>query len=134
MGLALRPITSAASADTQSPRTVVVVHSGAEDFPSNPILAAAIREALASPPHVPYDYFAEYLEADRFEARDASRALGQYMRRKYQGRRIDIVIALTNTSLQFVWDHRADLFPGTPVVFMSASVRGEPRGAKRDLT
>ena len=39
-----RPVS--AEAQAASPRTVLTIHSGAEDFPSNPILDAAVRERL----------------------------------------------------------------------------------------
>ena len=87
---------TSASAQVVSPRTVLVIHSGAESFPSNPILDAGIRESLASRSDVPIDYFAEYLESDLFPGEQASLAFKDYIRRKYQGRRIDLVIAMTN--------------------------------------
>ncbi len=39
---------TSALAQVESPRSVLVIHSGAESFPSNPILDAGIRESLAS--------------------------------------------------------------------------------------
>ena len=98
---------------------------GAESFPSSPILDAAIRESLASRPDVPIDYFAEYLESDLFPEEQASLALKDYIQRKFQGRRIDLVIAVTDTALRFVLDHREELFPGAPVVFSGLAVPDE---------
>ena len=99
------------------PEPCLVIHSGAESFPSNPILDAGIREALASRPDVPIDYFAEYLESDLFPG-DRRRWLSRItFDRKYQGRRIDLVIAMTDTGLRFVLDHRGELFPDAPIVF-----------------
>ena len=102
---------------SSSLRTVLMIHSGAECFPANPMLDAGIREALASRPDVPIDYFAEYLESDLFPGEQASLAFADYIRRKYQGRRIDVVIAMTDTALRFVLDHREELFPDAPIVF-----------------
>ena len=45
---------------------MLTVHSGSVFFPANPVLDAAIREVLVSGPEIPVDYYAEYLEADRF--------------------------------------------------------------------
>jgi signal transduction histidine kinase len=100
-----------------SVRTVLVIHSGAESFPANPTLDAGIREALTSRPDVPIDYYAEYLEADLFPGEQAALAFADYIRRKYQGRRVDVVIAMTSTGLRFVLDQRRELFPDAPIVF-----------------
>ena len=108
---------TSASAQVVSPRTVLTITLGAESFPSSPILDAAIRESLASRPDVPIDYFAEYLESDLFPEEQASTALEDYIHRKFQGRKIDLVIAVTDTSLRFVLDHREELYPGAPVIF-----------------
>jgi signal transduction histidine kinase len=104
-------------AQDASPRNVLTIHSGAESFPSNPILDAGIRERLVRALGVPIDYFAEYLESDLFPGDEASLAFKDYLRRKYQGRRIDVVIAMTDTGLRFVLDQRGELFPDAPVIF-----------------
>jgi ABC-type uncharacterized transport system substrate-binding protein len=119
--------TGAVSAEAQgrSPRTVLTIHSGAEDFPANPILDAAIRERLLSGSDAPIDYFAEYLESDLFPSEEGSLAFRQYVQRKYQGRTIDVVIAMTDAGLQFVLDHRGELFPDAPVVFFGLAAPDE---------
>jgi len=112
--------TSALALDA-SPCTVLVIHSGSESYPANPLLDAGIREALASRSDVAIDYFAEYLESDIFPAEEATSALTDYIRRKYRGRRIDLVIAMTDTGLRFVLDHRGELFPEAPIVFFGVA-------------
>ena len=64
--LASACIGAPARAESPSLRNVLIIHSGAEDFPANPIMDAAIREALASRPDRPIAYFAEYLETEQF--------------------------------------------------------------------
>ncbi|MET0213841.1 MAG: ABC transporter substrate binding protein [Vicinamibacterales bacterium] len=108
---------TSASAQVVSPRSVLVIHSGAESFPSNPILDAGIRETLASRSDLSIDYYTEYLESDLFPEERASLAFTDYIRRKYEGRRIDLVIAMTSAGLRFVLDHRGELFPDAPIVF-----------------
>jgi signal transduction histidine kinase len=43
------------------------------------------------------------------------------MARKYAGQHIDVVIAVTDQSFRFALDHRADLFPDAPIVYMGLS-------------
>lgn len=112
------------SARTPSTRTVVTIHSGSEFFPANPILDAAIREVLLRDKEERIDYYAEYLESDRF-GEDASAALADYIGRKYRSHHIDVVIAITNDALTFVLNHRGELFPDAPVVFAGISVLPE---------
>jgi signal transduction histidine kinase len=111
-----------ASAQALAPRTVLTIHEGAENFPANPLLEAGIRETLKSRPDLPIDYFAEYRESDDFPQEDASRAFADYIRRKYQNRRIDLVITTTTAGLDFTLDHRAELFPDAPIVFTTLDV------------
>ena len=116
-----------ARAEAQAPplRTVLTITAGTENFPANPIMDAGVRDALASRTDLPIDYFTEYLESDFFPGEEASMAFRDYLRAKYRGRRIDVVIAMTDQVLNFVLAHRAELFPGAPVVYMGVVVPGE---------
>ena len=80
------------------------------------MLDAGIRETLGARTNLAIDYFAEYLEAERFGANEASTALAGYISRKYQGMHIDVVIAITSQSLRFALEHRAALFADAPIV------------------
>ena len=113
------------AAETPTARTVLTIHLGAESFPSNPVLDANIRDAILGHVDSPIDYFAEYLKDDALPLEDASRALADYIGRTFQGRRIDLVIAMSDQSLRFVVDHRRELFPDAPVVFATLSVPRE---------
>ena len=111
-------------AQASSPRTVLTVHGSSEDFPGNQVSDAAIRKGLLSTSELQIDYYAEYLESDRFPAEQASLALRDYMARKYQGRRIDVVVAVNDVALQFVLRHRGELFPDAPIVFLGSALPG----------
>jgi signal transduction histidine kinase len=117
-------VCSAAVAQETSLRTVLTIHSGSQFFPANPVLDDAIREVLMSRPDIPVDYYTEYIETDRFGPL-ASATLAGYIRRKYEGRQIDVVMALTNDALQFVLEHRDELFPGVPIAFAGIAVPDE---------
>jgi signal transduction histidine kinase len=120
-------------APAQPVQTVLTIHLGPADYPSNPVMDAGIREALMGPPKAPIDYFTEYLDSERLVPDSTASALTAYIRDKYQTRRIDLVIAMTASSLQFVLDRRAELFPNAPIVFAAptlpdASVRNAGAG------
>jgi signal transduction histidine kinase len=117
----LAPALTFGPASAQAPpvRNVLTIHAGPIDYPANRVLDAAIRDALLSRPGYPIDYFSEYLEFDRFPEVETSQALGEYIARKYRGRRIDLVIAVTNRSVQFVLENRRTLFPDAAIVVAS---------------
>lgn len=123
-----------ASGQPRAGATVLTIHTGEVDYPINPLLDAGIRHALLADAARPVSYFAEYLELDRLsEVRTAS-ALSDYIEHKYAGRRIDVVIAMRDPSLQFVLEHRARLFPNATVVFAGFGVGGDGRGAAAGMT
>ena len=95
-------MSSMAVAQTPLPRTVLTIHWGSEDFPGTSVADAAIREALQSRADAPVNYYAEYLESETFPSEPATLALRDYIRRKFEGRRIDVVVANTTPALQFV--------------------------------
>jgi signal transduction histidine kinase len=110
------------SAQSPSPRTVLAIHWGAEDFPATPVVNEAIREAFRSDPNVPIHFFVEHLESDLFPPDDAAMALRETIRWKYRSRPIDLVIAIADPALQFALDHRDELFPHAPIVFSGVGV------------
>ncbi len=102
-----------------TPHNVLIIHWGAEDFPGTHALEAAIREAGSGSESGPVNYYAEYLETEIFPAGAASLALRDYIRKKYEGRRLDVVIANTTPALEFALAHREELFPAVPIVFVA---------------
>jgi C4-dicarboxylate-specific signal transduction histidine kinase/ABC-type uncharacterized transport system substrate-binding protein len=109
-----------ASAQPADARTVLAVYWSAEEFPANRERDEAIRETLLSSPGHRISYFAEYLESDQFPEKKAALALRDYMVRKYQGRRIDVGLAITDVALDFVLRYRQQLFPDAPIVYLGA--------------
>ena len=61
-----------------------------------------------------------------FPAEQASLALRDYLREKYRGRRIDVVVAVTDTSLRFALRFREELFPNVPIVYFGNVAVDEP--------
>jgi signal transduction histidine kinase len=119
-------VCAAVSAQESSVRTVLALYLGEEEFPTNPVSQRALVEALTSRPDIRVDYFGEFLESERFSDEIASQSLHDYIRAKYRGRRIDLVIAMTDSVLQFALDHRAQLFPEAPIVFTALQVPPAP--------
>jgi signal transduction histidine kinase len=123
-----------ASAQPRPERNVLTLHSGAVDYAPNPVLDEGIREALFRTPGQSIDYFTEYLEFDRFSEIEASRAIREYIGRKYAGKRIDVVIAMTMRALRFATDNRDQLFSDAPIVFAAPASDAVIRDAGPRIT
>jgi PAS domain S-box-containing protein len=117
LAVALTFVSSTVSAQSRSPKTVLTVHLGTENYATNPLVDAAIREALLSRSDPAIDYFAEYLASEALPKEDASLALRDYIHRKYQSRRVDVVVATNDLALEFVLRFRRELFPDAPIVY-----------------
>ena len=116
-------ITLAQAQPSASPRPikrVLTIHAGAEAFPGSARFDETITKVLYAHPDFEIDYYVEFLENEEF-GETADVALRDYIRTKFRGRPPDIVIANTVPALQFALRHRAELFPGVPVVFVAAA-------------
>lgn len=67
------------------------------------------------------EYYPEYLEANRFPEENQAQILHDYLKRKYAEKPIDVVVAQSEVSLNFLARYKDDLFPHVPVVFYSAT-------------
>jgi signal transduction histidine kinase len=67
------------------------------------------------------DNFSEYIDQGRFPDRSYQNAFRDFLRVKYRGQRMDLVIAVQPAAIEFVHQRRDELFPDTPVVFMALS-------------
>jgi len=67
------------------------------------------------------DYYSEFIDRGRFSDPLYKEAFREFLRSKYLGLRFDVVIAMQEPALEFIGDHRNELFPGTPVVFFATS-------------
>ena len=115
--------------DPRPVKTVIGINWGTEDFPTSPIWDSAVQKVFQSRRDLVVDYFAEYLESDRLSVETASEALGDYIKRKFEGRRIEVVLANTDAAVQFAVRYRPLLFPDAPIVFGGTRL---PEAALRD--
>jgi signal transduction histidine kinase len=104
-------------------KNVLVLHLGAESFPANPLIDRGIHAAFVAHPEIPISYYAEYFEDEPpITSSDPSPPFKDYLRRKFAGMPIDVVIANSDRVLRFALTHRAELFPDAPIVFWGLQV------------
>ncbi len=102
-----------------APKRVLVLYWYNKDFPGNVRFDQGFQAGLQSAPAGSIEYYPEYLDTSRFPGENQSQLLHDYLRRKYADRTIDVVVASTDVSLDFLLKYRSDLFPHAPVVFTS---------------
>ena len=104
--------------------TVIAIHGRSATFPATPVVNAAILDALRANPALAVDYFTEYLESERLPEQ-AAPALRDHIRKKYQGRRVDVVIAITDAALRFTLDTVPSCFPPRQSSIPGSRFRGD---------
>ena len=105
-------------------KRVLTIHAGAEAFPGNTRFDELVTKVLYSHPTIEVDYYAEFLEYEEFGVA-ADISLRDYIRIKFRDRQLDALIADGAPAVQFALQHRAELFPDVPIVFVSAATPSE---------
>lgn len=107
---------TAAAAPPEAPRavrTVLVLSSERSDLPSVPDFDQGLRRSLGAPD---IEFFIEYLDFGRFPGDAQGQTMARYLRERYAGRTVDVLVAFQESALEFVLAQRRALFPGVPVV------------------
>src|SRR5271165_5490751 len=104
-------------APSTSKKTVLVLYGERLSIPAMRLTEEGLSAALSGAPAGNLEIFSEYLDFTRFPAARDGDEVVRYLRSRYGTRRPDVLIALVNTALQFVLEHRDELFPGVPIVF-----------------
>jgi len=104
-------------------KTVLVLYGDPLSAPADRMTEQGLTAALSSAHGWDLEVFSEYLDLMRFPAVRYGDDIARYLRARYGTRKPDVLIALANTTLQFVLDHRDELFPRVPIVFADVDHR-----------
>ncbi|HET8781677.1 MAG TPA: ATP-binding protein [Pyrinomonadaceae bacterium] len=113
--------TNTLAQQTSTPKRVVVLYWYDKNFIGHVRWDQGFRSALQAAPEGSIEYYPEYLEANRFPGENQSQVLRDYLKQKYADRPIDVVVAQSEVSLDFLVKYKDDLFPHVPIVFYSAT-------------
>jgi len=109
-----------ASAQTPKDRkNVLMLYWDNKDIPGNISFDQGFLEGMRSEPRDNWELYNEYLDSSRFPGKHQYQILYDYLRQKYAGSSIDVIVATPDPSLEFLLKHRADLFPNSPIVFVA---------------
>lgn len=89
---------------------------GGQDLPRRRPRRRGLRSRLdrIAPP---VELFTEHLDLSWASGQDYEAQLALFLREKYAGRRIDLVVPVLAHALRFALTHREELFPRAPIVF-----------------
>jgi len=104
-------------------KTVLVLYGDPLVTPADRMTEQGLTAELSSRHASDLEVFSEYLDLTHFPAARYGEDIARYLRARYRTRKLDELIALTNTALQFALDRRDELFPGVPIVFSGVDHR-----------
>lgn len=113
-------ISSAEAGQTPAPdqKRALVLHSTRRDSLISEAAERILTQQLQAAFGVQLDYYAEYIDPERFPDADYS-GFSSYIRRRYPELKPDVVIAVEDAAIGFVTRFRESLFADTPLVFFT---------------
>src|SRR5262245_57604558 len=102
-----------------TPKRILVLYWYGKDFPSNVKFDEGFKKVFnaANSNSNSIEYYAEYLESNRFQGESQSIVFRDYLRQKYADRKPDVVVAISSIALNYLLKYRNELFPDAPIVF-----------------
>lgn len=100
---------------------VLVLYWDNKDFPGNVKFDESFKAVLQQFQYSGnVEYYPEYMETTRFPGKSQA-FLGDYLRQKYEGKPIDVVVASADLPLSFLLRNREEVFPKSPLVFVATN-------------
>ena len=104
-------------------RHVLLLYDERVDLPGLAALDADLVGTLVANSADRIEIYREAMDLSRFGSDDHRSALRNFLRAKYADRKLDVAVAILGPSLDFLLDHGAEIFPGTPIVFCGVDRR-----------
>ena len=101
-------------------KSVLLLFDEDKDFPGLAAVNRSLQEAFRAGLRGDVEFYSESLNLSKFDGPGYDALLVDYYRRKYSGKKIDLVVGVMGPSLDFLVRHGEELFPGVPVVFCGA--------------
>src|ERR1700733_1937873 len=105
-----------AAAPTKEIRKILILNEVNATYPAITIITQAIQTALNdSPFHL--DFYSEYMDTSLFPDPAAQQEFRDSYIRKYQNRKLDVIITVGPSPLKFMREVHQRAFPGVPIVY-----------------
>jgi signal transduction histidine kinase len=120
----LAPLANAQDADR--PKQVLVLNSTRQNEQFYVVSEREVPKLLAEGLGGRVDYYSEFYDIHRFQHPAYEGVYLDFLRRKYEGRRFDLLLLMGDPVTDFMSSHRDLLFSGTPAVFYSLTPPRNP--------
>jgi PAS domain S-box-containing protein len=114
--------TSVTAQDSSEPKRVLIMFGNDSTTPGRAKIDVAISSTLKSGSSVHVETYPEYIGDPRLGT-DYEKELVALIQRKYEGKKFDVIFAYSQSTFRLLLRNRAELFPGTPIVFLSLDQR-----------
>src|SRR5262245_12762031 len=104
----------------QARQKVLFIFDEDKDLPGLALINRGLREVFQREMKDGVELYSESLHVSQFKDPGHYRVLRDYFRRKYEGKRPDLIVAVMEPSLDFLLREGKALFPGVPVVICGA--------------
>ena len=100
-------------------KRVLIMFQGESTLEAQVIVEKALRSTLKDSSSVPIEIYAEYLDSARTDVSVYESELVSLLKKRYADKHFDLIIAVTHTPLKLLLKNRTELFPGTPIVYLT---------------
>jgi ABC-type uncharacterized transport system substrate-binding protein len=104
------------AAEPKEVKRVLIFHSEDTENQGQRLTEEGIRSALLSNRIFDIKVYTEYLNKSRFGSSTDASAMADFLRRKYAGIQIDVIITVYPSAVDFLFAERESLFPQVPVI------------------
>jgi signal transduction histidine kinase len=117
-------LAASTAAGDDSRRLVVILYpQGSNAALGNRMVEQAVRAVFDNEATESIDIYNEYLELSTSSKRELLAVQAEFLQRKYAGRKVALVMAFVSPALDFALEHRREIFPGVPIVFLAVEER-----------
>ncbi len=116
---------TATAADSDRPRSVLLLYAETRLAPALIQADAAFRSTVSSQLSAPVDFRTEFLDLPPMQDAAYERQLRDLLRLKYHDVHLDLIMVFAAKALHVALEHRAELAPGVPIVFMAVDAAGD---------
>lgn len=124
--IALLLILATPGASAATPKRVLILDSFGRDVAPFNVVASTFRTTLGRELGEPIDLYEESLELGRFAEPAREAPFVDFLKTRFEGYPLDLVMPVGAPAVKFVAQHREHLFPNTPIVFAAAEPRLVP--------
>ncbi len=99
------------------PRSVLIFDQSEPNSPWGSVFRAAFRSSLSAASAEPIAVYVETLDLGRFKGPQYEEPLRTFLREKYRGKPIGVIVPLGSAALKLLLRLRGELWSGVPVIF-----------------